>query len=301
MQDLDDLLRVSNGAWAQAARGEVPLIVAAAVTSTAFEEFKGVKQQLKMLCDADDFDDASKKIESISRRLSSSPDSCTDSTLMMLLRYWHAMNSLKMRGPARVTVRENTATTKPNSVSAVNRLPALDQDNEFGVIVQGIVHHLCIGSDSVSTFHSTCSPSVQIHSFLVGLDTDGLSASFGLWLLHSSCQSYSAISSDKQLKFECRIKALGFAQGALSSVNSVLEHATLPCRCPNTLAFHLEGVRANIQSYVQAKHFDGYFRSPWVAGAQVHGMLEELFYYGLRLFTYRNYVGSVLHLSLIHI
>lgn len=43
------------------------------------------------------------------------------------------------------------------------------------------------------------------------------------------------------------------------------------------------------------QRFDLYFQSPWVSGSHILEMLEALFYYGVRLFSYRNYVGGLLH------
>jgi hypothetical protein len=40
----------------------------------------------------------------------------------------------------------------------------------------------------------------------------------------------------------CRLQALRLAQEAAPCIQSVLNDSTMPCRCPNTLAFHLENV-----------------------------------------------------------
>ncbi|KAK3629730.1 hypothetical protein LTR56_017849 [Elasticomyces elasticus] len=80
------------------------------------------------------------------------------------------------------------------------------------------------------------------------------------------------------------------------AARAVLEDSTMPCRCSDTLALRLECVQTEMEAFVHAKCFDLYFQSPWVCGGHILTMVEALFYYGLRLFSYRNYVGSVLHM-----
>jgi hypothetical protein len=126
------------------------------------------------------------------------------------------------------------------------------------------------------------------------------SAVLGLDLLTKGYKSYhqSLIGSPKaSLSFSsCRINALKLAQQASSQVSAILVDKTcFPCRCTQTLAYHLQNLEADLQSYARHKCWDVYFQLPWVAGNHILEILDLCRYYGLRLFHYRHYVGAVLH------
>ena len=93
----------------------------------------------------------------------------------------------------------------------------------------------------------------------------------------------------------CRLQSLKLAQEALPSLRTILEDSTMPCRCYQTLAFHLGNLELDLKTFLQEKCFDLYFQSAWVSGSHILEVHETLFYYGLRLFSYRHYVGSVMH------
>ena len=93
----------------------------------------------------------------------------------------------------------------------------------------------------------------------------------------------------------CRLAALRFAQEITKSIVPVLDDASMPCRCCQTLAFHLENFKIDLQVFTSELLFNLYFQNPWVCGSHILEMLETAFYYGLRLFSYRHFVGSVLH------
>lgn len=118
----------------------------------------------------------------------------------------------------------------------------------------------------------------------------------GLSLLMSTYKAYSFALPTDRSPSHCRIRALRFTQDAIIHVSAVLKHPSMPCRCRGTLAFHLESLKQDLEEYLQTKMFDFYFQSPWVCGAHILEMLHALQYYGLRLFAYRSYVGSVVHM-----
>lgn len=93
----------------------------------------------------------------------------------------------------------------------------------------------------------------------------------------------------------CRLQALRFAQEVTKSIAPVLADNSMPCRCCQTLAFHLENFHLDLQVFTTELLFNLYFQNPWVSGSHILEMLEKSFYYGLRLFSYRHFVGSVLH------
>lgn len=118
----------------------------------------------------------------------------------------------------------------------------------------------------------------------------------GLDLLISSYQSYLHSLASPNAVSKCRLGALRLAQQASSQVSRVLSDKTcFPCRCTQTLAYHLQNLESDLQSYARFKCWDMYFQAPWVAGNHMLEMLDLCYYYGLRLFNYRHYVGAVLH------
>ncbi|KAK6382059.1 hypothetical protein LTS17_003944 [Exophiala oligosperma] len=122
------------------------------------------------------------------------------------------------------------------------------------------------------------------------------SAILGLELLTKGYRSYLESLPLANEISRCRLAALRLAQQASSQVSRVLNDKTcFPCRCTQTLAYHLQNLEADLNSYAKYKCWDIYFQSPWVAGNQILEILDLCHYYGMRLFNYRHYVGAVLH------
>ena len=93
-----------------------------------------------------------------------------------------------------------------------------------------------------------------------------------------------------------RLIALRLAQQGRQTIHDLLSDKTcFPCRCTQTLAFHLQNLEADLLHYASYKCWNVFFQSPWVAGNHVLEMLDLCHYYGMRLFGYRHYVGAVLH------
>lgn len=119
---------------------------------------------------------------------------------------------------------------------------------------------------------------------------------YGLQIFRVTYTKYLlAAKMDGKITANCRLQALKFAQEALPSIEHILNDKSMPCRCYRTLAFHLEGLQRELKDFLEERNFDLFLQSPWVCGAHILEMLEATFYYGLRLLSYRNYVGSVLH------
>ena len=51
----------------------------------------------------------------------------------------------------------------------------------------------------------------------------------------------------------------------------------------------------DLKLFLTTRMFDLYFQAPWICACHELSILEALFYYGTRLFSYRNYLGSVMH------
>ncbi|KAK5698696.1 hypothetical protein LTR97_006344 [Elasticomyces elasticus] len=297
LQDADDLLQATKIAWEQAARGEVSLLVASLTCSVAIEEFSDINIRLGLICDLADPEATGHRIEHAYRCLADEPSSGEPPIwVQALLQSWIILQDLKLEGP----VAAADAASKPEAHSYVLLRKGADSraidDNCMNVLLHAIIQHLKSELFIKNSFHSSCQAVLEIRSFFVGDSSYALRSSFALWLLLDSCKTYFFATQDKIAASSCRLQALQFTQRALPSITAVLADSTMPCRCPDTLALRLECVQTEMEAFVHAKCFDLYFQSPWVCGGHILNMVEALFYYGLRLFSYRNYVGSVLHM-----
>jgi hypothetical protein len=122
-----------------------------------------------------------------------------------------------------------------------------------------------------------------------------VSCAFALRMLLESYKCYLCGKESPIARPNCRVQALRFARDVISNIQAVLADSTMPCRCCRTLAFYLEMLQEDLTRYSQERVFDLLFQSPWVAGSHMLEMLDVTFYYGLRLCSYRNYFGAVLH------
>lgn len=127
-------------------------------------------------------------------------------------------------------------------------------------------------------------------------NTQSWSAILGLNLLANGYRVYLRTIMTPKVVSQCRIAALRLANEASSYVSTILnDKACFPCRCTQTLAFHLQHLETDLNSYAKFNCWDLYFQSPWVAGNHVLEILDLCHYYGMRLLNYRHYVGAVLH------
>lgn len=118
----------------------------------------------------------------------------------------------------------------------------------------------------------------------------------GLHLLSQGYKTYMHSIPQPKLVSSCRINALRLAQQAHSHVLAILnDKDCFPCRCTQTLAYHLQNLCEDLQNFAKHKCWDLYFQSPWVAGNHILEILDLCHYYGMRLFNYRHYVGAILH------
>lgn len=164
-------------------------------------------------------------------------------------------------------------------------------------ILENIGHHLQTSYRCSRIVRSGTPMLTDVGTFL-GHDKSEcnmLRCSYGLGLLLESYKSYLSPLGSACALSDSRLKVLRFAQEAMSSISAVLDDSTMPCRCQDTLAYHLQDFHSDLQAYLQTRGFDLYFQSPWVSGSHLHEILHALSYYGLRLLSYRNYFGAIVH------
>jgi hypothetical protein len=121
-------------------------------------------------------------------------------------------------------------------------------------------------------------------------------AAFASHVLTQSYHTHLRSSKELGLVAKCRITALQLAQRISSQASKVLQDENcFPCRCSQTLGFHLDGLVTELQRYASHKCWDLVSQAPWVAGNHILEMLWMATYYGRYLLKYRHYMGSVLH------
>ncbi|KAL8934321.1 MAG: hypothetical protein Q9216_005970 [Gyalolechia sp. 2 TL-2023] len=286
-------------------RGNSHLITAAAVTSAAHTFIENAEHRLAT---SHQISDPSAILEACLKMpdsLDSSIDTAsaskpTSQTTRDLDDCWQAMMDLRHAATNKDDFQEKILKPHAPPQISLRRGPdtsASDAQCRF-VLLSNIAQ--CMSSSRLqNTFIRFGSPVVPELSFFVSREktsTNCLHCASGLSLLMSSYKAYSFALPTGQSPSSCRIQALRFAQDVMMDVSSVLKHPSMPCRCHGTLAFHLESLKQDLEEYLRTKMFDFYFQSPWVCGAHILEMLHAVHYYGLRLFAYRSYVGSVVHM-----
>lgn len=300
---MEHLLHTTAALWAEAAHGQTRLVVASLVSSVAFEEFRTIEQRLEMLCDTSEPESVWSKFTEVHGcpgvplEVPEDMNEPNSELLRGLLRSWHSMQEQKDSGEAAKSEETSSAHRAHAYITLRKGSNSAPMDDDcLKVLLHNIVRHLKNHSPNVSSFHSGSPVVAEVRSFFTGESSGGLQSTFGLRLLLESCKSYFFAIDHRLAPSNCRLRALKFAQEAIVNTSAVLDDTTLPCRCPHTLAFHLENLQLALKSFVHTGSFDLYFQSPWASGSHILCMLEALFYYGLRLFSYRNYVGAVIHI-----
>jgi hypothetical protein len=302
---MSDLLPVINRVWEEAARGETPLVMAAFITNTALAIFEGIEQRLKVLYDSSNPETVRSKFMQVQEHIDISdqvevgPKSCKSKQVEALQQSWGLLLQFKRVHQERQDEKViPTIMQKPLQVVLRRGSNSAEKDHEcLTMMLQNIAHHVqCIRRPtSIVRMGSPVYADVGYLFTHNENDTNGLRCSYGLQVLLEAYKSYLLASDCTCAPPNCRLQALRFAQEALPCIQAVLDDKSMPCRCCHSLAFYLENIQLDFQAFVKERIFDLYFQSPWVSGSHMLEMLETLFYYGLRLFSYRHYVGSVLH------
>ncbi|KAL9099637.1 MAG: hypothetical protein Q9163_004889 [Psora crenata] len=307
MQEMNDLLAATRDVWQQVANGEVPLVVGAFISNAAFAVFEEIEQRLKATSNIWNPAILREKFVRATQVLVSpgSDDGGPSFAALQLVesldRCWRALLQLKSDGPSKHSLEEKRTVPAPSHL-IIRQGPgskALD-DNCQSVLLHSIAQHIQTSAVRTSMIYlgSPVFPEVGYYLTHPNHDDDNnsLRCSYGLHFLLSTYKDYLFARQPTPAPSSCRLQALQFAQDAIPSIRAVLDDVTMPCRCPGTLAYHLENLHQDFTAFLQARMFDFYSQSPWVCGSQILEMLDALFYYGLRLFSYRNLVGSVVHI-----
>jgi hypothetical protein len=166
------------------------------------------------------------------------------------------------------------------------------------MLTQGILHLASSKAAPDAVIRNSTPAYAEIVSLITHPEdsSNNLRSTFSLHLISASYKAYMAGLDNPSMLSRYRLSALKLSQQTQSSLSTVLsDKVCFPCRCPETLPFHLDQLRHTLQRYTAYKCWDIFFQAPWVAGNHILGILDMCFYYGMRLIQYRHYVGSVLH------
>lgn len=304
-QDIHKAFHEVESVWQKVAHGSSSLITATAVTNAAYALIETAEHRLAtnhQISDPSGILQACLKLpDSFHSAIDTASASNPAITIIRGLdNSWQATLNLRRTAANKDEFVENIL--KPHAPPQISLRQGPDtcaSDTQCrSVLLSNIAQ--CISSSRLqNTFIRSGSPVVPEFSFFMSREkspTNCLHCASGLSLLMSSYKAYSFALPTGQSPSHCRVQALRFAQDAITRISAVLEHPSMPCRCHGTLAFHLESLKQDLEGYLRIKMFDFYFQSPWVCGAHIVEVLHALHYYGLRLFAYRSYVGSVLHM-----
>lgn len=286
----------------QAGRGDTPLVVAALITNVAFARFEMVEQQLKLLCGSADPAVLRTKVPQAQRSPTESEaeddvsDSPATQTIESLQQSWDLL--LHLKNSVRPTTLPCACTQKLSTITLRTESDSADADGKcLNILLLNITQHVQAKTIPTDIVRAGSPMYAEIGFFLTHTENDlnGLRCTFGLRMLLHAYKSFVLGCQETCVPRNCRLHALKLAQEALPSIGAVLGDSSMPCRCYQTLAFHLADLELDLKAFLQEKCFDMYFLSPWVSSSHLLEMHETLFYYGLRLFSYRHYVGSVVH------
>lgn len=304
---MDDLLNVAKDMWQKVGQGEISLIVAASVTNAVFAAFEGIECRLRTSFDISDPESLRVKFLQVARCLGLPIETNSESSYSDTHRFfealdvpWNQLLALKQEGPPK-KIEEAGIKSRPSSRLILRKsTDSAGCDTQcLTVMLRNIAQLILPGSSSsrckIVRRSSPVYPEVGYLLTHDEQDGNGVRCAYGLRLLLESYKSCLFVPETNYLPSTCRLHTLRFAQEAISASQAVLDHPTLPCRCHGTLAYHIENLSSDMKTFIHSKMFDFYFQAPWTCGCHALDILDAVSYYGLRLFTYRNHVGSVVH------
>ncbi|KAL9111973.1 MAG: hypothetical protein Q9227_003593 [Pyrenula ochraceoflavens] len=304
LQELIELQQFAGKVWEHVARGETSLVVGAFMTNATLSFFENFQRKMAFMCESSDpealLSRYSKLLQSFKQR---NHEGCNmiqaaAQQVSNLRSIWDCLLQMKDKFH-RPAISENPVTSDLGAEIRVTNADRPGEENAefYSEILSGIGAYVRQAPHPTNIIRAGTPLYAQIGYFLTieNAKIDGTGCAFGLQVLSESSARYFSEKGGESIKAHCRLYALRFALEASHSITPILEDASMPCRCTRTLAFHLENFQRELSAFYCERNFSLNFQLPWVCGNQVLEMLETSFYYGLRLLSYRNYVGSVLH------
>ncbi|KAI4115213.1 MAG: hypothetical protein LQ345_004144 [Seirophora villosa] len=305
VHEFQQIFGVVQAVWQEVAEGSSHLVTAAAVTNAAYTRLGEVEQRLCTSCKITDPADLLNSYRRLRDTFDPKDATSTASELSAMgiisetHECWQAMLSLRSAAAEDGFAEKAVRPQLPPQVSLRQGPDASVSDAQCRYVLLSNLAQCITGSRPHNAFIHSGSPVLPDIGFFISHEktpNNCLHCASGLALLMSSYKVYSFAMPTGQNTSSCRVHALRFAQSAISQLGVVLDDPTMPCRCHGTLAFRLEQLKHDFEDYLRTKMFDLFFQSPWVCGGQILQMMHALNYYGLRLFAYKSYVGSVIHM-----
>ena len=292
LKQVSELYRAIKDVWSRAGSDEISGIVAAAVTnvaSTSLREFGAQLRELDPAVSLTSLQRTCDVLQGLSSTEYEYEAGCEDQmeSLKHMHASWKAVMLLKAGRGQQLSV---TCIHKPADY--------VNSPHFVTLLIQGILH---LTTSKASPDAIICNGTPLLYELSeVILHPENISNNlrsvFVLHLLEMSYNAYMSTLKNPNMLSGCRISALRLSQQAESALSGILsDEICFPCRCPETISFHLEQLRCTLQKYTAHKCWDIFFQAPFVAGNHILEILDMCFYYGMRLIRYRHYVGAVLH------
>ena len=301
---MNGLVLAANEVWERAARHECPVLVAAHITNAAFAAFREIEQNLRMQCGILDPDDLRHK----SLQLQENPPALENSTMdaasgpwqlsKSLQTFWRVLLRCKGHHQTQQSSQSSPEARPPSQIILRRGVGAESTDQEcVALVLKDVQNHFSVARQSASVVGLGSPLHTEFDYFLTHEEAEakGVRCCFGLHMFLESYKSYHLAAHLPSACPNCRLQALRLAQEVAPHIRKVLDDTTMPCRCNNTLAYHLENLHEELDKFLHERAFDLYFQSPWVSGSHMLEILETCFYYGLRLISYQLYVPSICH------
>ncbi|ETN45924.1 uncharacterized protein HMPREF1541_00105 [Cyphellophora europaea CBS 101466] len=295
LQEIQDTVQEVERCWVQAAEGAIHFVSAAFVTHVGYAILLRAESRLRELDENITVAELQRKCCMILDQTSSSGETST----------WHAL--LERLASIQHFVRHQT--NAHDLQSSYKTVAVIQKPLDYvgmGIPAPRLISALI--ENIIALVQSKHIPSAIVrnstpvyadlgYALLHGTkDNSMFRLSIGLDLL---CQAYTshvlALQRPKTVT-HYRLTALKLAQNAATSIERLLGNKDcFPCRCVQTLAYHLQNLEEDLVAFAKHNRWDLYFQSPYVSGSHILEILDSCHYYGSKLFVYRHYMGALVH------
>ena len=299
MQQMRNTFDEVNVCWERVGLGDASFVAASLVTDTAMATLRDLERQLRDL-------DEHLDLQSLQKTCSMLHGNADDDTPAG----WHDL-AQKLSATKKALIRSTGGHILPLGAADVKsgrkpvgcvrptELHRSGGKSDFLTTLIGDIQGLVFSESTPGAVVRSITPVyADMGHFLSNRDDKSaeLRLLLSLTLLSKTYTAYLDNVRPPATIIQSRLIALSLAQQGRQTIHDLLsDRACFPCRCTQTLAFHLQNLEADLLHYASHKCWDVFFQSPWVAGNHALEMLDLCHYYGVKLFGYRHYVGAVLH------
>ena len=302
MQQVLEHVTAIQEVWRQSGKGVLHFSTAAFATNMTYAALTCLESELRDTDEGISISEIAEMCCTTTLSNTEIPDSTTSGAHNLIRRLQNTETALKHYTDEHQPIKiASCSTCIQRPADYVQSAPAFgeaDQSRLNSALVDNILHLITAEKARSNIVRNSSPVYADLGHILAHRDEapNTVRLTIGLDVLSESYQAYLFNSHGRAPSAICRLTALKLAQQAAKSVHAIIDDKTcFPCRCPQTLAYHLQNLEVDLISYSKQRCWDLYFQSPWVAGNHILEMLDLCHYYGQKLFRYRHYVGSVLH------